>query len=239
MSIADVTKTTLQRLGLDLRRYRPVARRRSALMTALGVRSVLDVGANEGQYGTELRAHGFTGTILSFEPLSSAYAALLRTASGDGDWHCLQYAASDRSGSSRIHVAANSASSSLLVMAPAHTEAAPDTANIGEEPVQLCRLDAVDRLLHADAPFMLKLDVQGHEAAAFAGAAGILDRIVLIEAELSVCELYEGAPLLAEMLGILAERGFELVALEPGFHDPRDGRILQFDGYFRRAGAGS
>lgn len=234
MTVADFTKSILNRFGLDLRRFRPTSPRRIALMNSSGVRTVIDVGANTGQYGTDLRQAGFQGDIVSFEPLSDAYAELLRTSRRDENWHCRQLAISDRPGSGKIYIAGNSASSSLLVMAGAHNEAAPEAAVVGAEEVTLCRLDAVDEIRSMAHPLMLKLDVQGHELAALDGAAGILDRVALVEAELSICELYAGAPLMLEVLSAMAGRGFELVALEPGFYDPRDGRFLQFDGFFRR-----
>lgn len=61
-----------------------------------------------------------------------------------------------------------------------------------------------------------------------------MDHIALLEVELSIRELYVGAPLLPEALTAIVAQGFELVALEPGFHDARDGSILQFDGLFAR-----
>lgn len=234
MTLASVTQSILRKAGLDLRRYRPASQRRIALMTASGVRTVLDVGANTGQFGMELRHSGFDEDIISFEPLDEAYRELLDITSGDDKWQCRQLAISDQPGPGTLHVAGNSASSSLLVMGDAHNEAMPEARVVGVQDVTLCRLDAVDGLRSVPDPLMLKLDVQGHEAAALDGAKGILDRIVLIEAELSVCELYEGAPLMLEMLTSLAGRGFDLVALEPGFYDRRDGRYLQFDGLFRR-----
>jgi hypothetical protein len=39
---------------------------------------------------------------------------------------------------------------------------------------------------------------------------------------------------LLDVLAELRASGFELDELEPGFYDPRTGRILQFDGRFSR-----
>lgn len=203
-------------------------------MRSVGVRTVLDVGANTGQYGAELRNAGFAGDIISFEPLDDAYGELLRTSAGDGRWRCRQLALSDHIGKGTINVAGNSASSSLLVMATAHDEAMPEARIVGVQDVSLCRLDALDELRDVPDPLMVKLDVQGHEGSALDGADGILDRVALLEVELSVRELYEGAPLMLEVLTSMAKRGFDLVALEPGFYDRRDGQFLQFDGLFRR-----
>lgn len=228
-------QSSLHGVGLDLRKHRPASRRRIAQITASGVRTVIDVGANVGQYGAELRRSGFDGHIVSFEPLDEAFSELRIASSGDERWLCEKLAISDRAGTARINVAANEgASSSLLAMADAHTEAMPEARIVGVEDVSLGRLDAVAALESVPNPLMLKLDVQGHEVAALEGAAGVLDRVVLIEAELSLCQLYEGAPLMPEVLTELAARGFELIALEPGFYHPRDGRFLQFDGLFLR-----
>ena len=132
-----------------------------------------------------------------------------------------------------INQAGNEESSSLLVMADRQTAAAPDTATIGQERVSVRRLDGID--LPQSSALMLKADVQGYEAEVLEGAAGILPTVRLVEFELSIVELYEGQPLLRDMLNLLAESGFELVLLEPGYQDPRDGTILQFDGIFQRS----
>src|SRR5690242_19513073 len=90
---------------------------------------VLDVGANTGQFGQNLRALGYTGHIVSFEPLSGAHRVLVKTASRDKKWSVPQKVAiGGHSGTVEIHVSANSVSSSVLAMLDAHVAAAPESA---------------------------------------------------------------------------------------------------------------
>ena len=86
-------KETIQNLlagiGYDL--YRRDARFHSELCATRfaekhGLRTIVDVGANVGQYGKSLREWGYKGRIVSFEPLTSAHGILSRTAAGDDTW---------------------------------------------------------------------------------------------------------------------------------------------------------
>jgi hypothetical protein len=47
---------------------------------------VLDVGANEGQFGLLLRELGFKGVIHSFEPIGQAHAKLSAACASDPRW---------------------------------------------------------------------------------------------------------------------------------------------------------
>ena len=44
---------------------------------------ILDVGANIGQFGTSMRELGYTGTLVSFEPVAAQFAKLKAAANGD------------------------------------------------------------------------------------------------------------------------------------------------------------
>ena len=82
---------------------------------------------------------------------------------------------------------------------------------------------------------MLKLDVQGYEARVLEGCGEILSRVEQLECELSLAGLYDGQAELSEMVALLDGLGFEMVDLDPCFHDRRDGRVLSFDALFARA----
>lgn len=225
--------------GLEIHRYVPLdsaGARRARILTERRVGVVLDVGASTGQYAKELRLWGYGGRIVSFEPVSKAFAQLQGDAEHDPNWECRRLALDEVEGPAEIHVSGNLQSSSLLPMKRRHLAVAPDSSYVAVESVTRSRLDSLFSTVVADheQPF-LKLDVQGCELRVLNGAEKVLHRIVGIEAELSLTSLYEGQPLLREMLDFFASAGFILVALEPVLHDPESGHTLQVDGIFVRS----
>ena len=79
-----------------------------------GVDLVFDVGANVGQFGSEIRTMGFAGRIVSFEPLSAAHARLSAAAKRDPAWSVHpRCAIGDHDGTVEINIAGNSVSSSI------------------------------------------------------------------------------------------------------------------------------
>lgn len=213
----------------------PLARRRKILDDA-GINLLLDVGANSGQYARQLRREvGYTGRILSFEPQEAAFRTLQANAEGDAAWEVFHLALGDAETSLEINVAGNSYSSSFLEMLPAHLASAPESRYVGRETIQVRTLDALfPDLCQAGDRVYLKMDTQGFESRVLKGAEASLDRIAVIQMELSLVPLYEGEMLFHEMCAHMKSKGFRLVAVEPGFSDPGTGELLQMDGIFRR-----
>lgn len=223
--------------GLRIARInRPPVHRPPSPLVHHGIDLLLDVGANVGQYAMRARAAGYTGDIVSFEPLPVAHAALLEAARDDPRWRVHpRCAVGAAPGSAEINVASNSFSSSLLPMLDAHADAAPHSVYVGKTLTEVVTLDAViDGYRRRDQKVFLKVDTQGFEAQVLDGARATLEHVVAVQLELSLVPLYAGQQLYRHFLDFFAARGFELWSLEEGFVDPRSGRMLQFDAVFAR-----
>lgn len=232
-------KYTLRKLGYDIRRFDPSASPAAQLffsMRKFEIDLIFDIGANHGQFASGIRSAGYEGKILSFEPLSIAHTKLLKVSDGDPNWDVFSRCAlGDRNGEIEINIAGNSESSSILPMLETHLSAAPQSAYVESEITPITKLDSVaERFLRgARAPF-LKIDTQGFEWQVLEGARDTLPLLKGVMVELSLVPLYEGQRLWQEMISRLEKDGFTLWALQPGFTDPSNGRVLQMDGIFFR-----
>lgn len=201
-----------------------------------GVGTVLDVGANKGQYAKTLRSWGYQGKIVSFEPLSAAHGLLSQAAAGDPKWTVAPRCAvgADRS-LSQINISANSVSSSLLDMLEAHRQAHPASGYISKEEVEIRTLDELaNELCGADEKFFLKIDTQGYESAVLEGASQTLNRCAALQLELSLAPMYAGGMLLEEGLAKLQGLGFRPYATFLAFCDRFTGETYQLDVVFVR-----
>lgn len=224
----------LHRIGFDILPYSGryfVARKRMEVLNALDVGLVVDVGANQGQFGQELRWEGWRGPIVSFEPLTDAFERLKRVR--DSSWGAYRVALGSSAGTAMLNRSRNSWSSSFLPVTSRHLQASPGSAYTGAERVTMRTLDSFE----LQGRIYLKVDVQGYELQVLEGATRTLrDAVVALELELSTRSLYEGQALLGEMLDAARSQGFVLLSLAPGFTDSAVGELLQLDGIFAKVG---
>ena len=239
----NAVQGTLRRMGYELQPYdrgipvqpRDDDFRRVKLMASRGITVVLDVGANIGQFALRTRAAGYEGRIVSFEPMSAAFAELSERAGPDPAWDCRREALGSSTERSRINISQNSYSSSLLPIEDRHVGSAPGSAYVGAEEISVVPLDSIwdEVVASSDRPF-LKLDVQGFELVALLGAERSLAGLAGVETELSLVPLYEGAPGYRDVIDHLERAGFRLAGLEPNFFDPETAELLQADAIFVR-----
>lgn len=233
-----IIRRGLGRADLSIGRDPYVNRLRRSLAHA-GIDTLLDVGANVGQFGQMVRTAGFSGRILSVEPLNSAYQVLARRASSDGLWTTVHAAVGAEPGTTTINIAGNSYSSSLLTVTQQHLAADPKSATIGTHDVRVVTVaDLVSEHSVEPERSLLKVDTQGYERQVLDGAGEMLDRFAAVQLELSCVELYEGQQLSDELVSEMGRHGLELWTLETGMSD-ENGRLLQFDGLFMRKAVGT
>jgi FkbM family methyltransferase len=228
-----------RRFGLEVERATPMTQwrvRQPALMRSLSIDLVLDVGANDGGFATQLFDAGWRGQIMSFEPLPDAWDALKRRSLAySGLWTVApRMALSDHAGTATFHEAGNSVSSSLLQMTSTHTEAAAESATVRTHTVPINTLDQVLSAAVPQAAY-LKIDVQGAEKMVLDGAKeGLRGPIKAVQLEMSLTRLYEGQSLSDDLDQHLRALGFELWDIIPGFRNSKTLRLLQYDGIYVR-----
>jgi len=237
--MANPLRRLLRAFGRDLADYPPRGphwRSLIRLLDSTGVDVVLDVGGNVGQYGRTLRAAGFRGRIVSFEPQSVAHAALEAAAARDRGWTVApRMALAERAGEVTLNVSNESDMSSILPLTEGFLAVSPTSRTVATETAPAVRLDDVasEYLAPHDRPF-LKLDTQGYERQVLAGGPDTLARAVGLQIELSLVPLYRGETLWREMVDWLMGQGFAPRLFVPGYYSRHMGRMLQFDAVFLR-----
>lgn len=211
------------------------------MLRELEINCVLDVGANRGQYARRLRRAGFTGRIVSFEPLADVAEKLEKVAANDPDWHVLRYALGQTTEEAEMSVAGGQGRMSSLLPASEFGRAwSSKLAEDGSASVSIRRLDE----LFAEAMggitnprVYLKLDTQGYDLQAFAGAGECIEEIVGMQSEVSAVPMYESMPGLTEQIATYEAAGFELTGMFPVMVDGKTLRVIEFDAVMIRVDA--
>jgi FkbM family methyltransferase len=235
-SAKSFIRRIMRALGFDVIRYpigewvylRELFR---PMFNSLRINLVLDVGANCGAYGTFLRKIGYTGEIVSFEPVSSTFAALKQTCAGDPHWRACSFALGNQDAQLPIRVAQGTDFSSFLKPNAFGSEQFPQSASTRTEIVWVRRLDSVLGEYVGGIPeprIFLKIDAQGYDLQVLEGAAGCLNCILAMQTEISVLPIYEGAPDYHTALGQMKRFGFDIAGLFPVSQDQAF-RVIEFD----------
>lgn len=200
-----------------------------AVLRSLGeVWTVIDIGANHGQFALAARHSLPQARIVSFEPLPRPAGTFRRVFAGDPQATLFEAAIGPEAGEATIHVSRRDDSSSLLPIAAMQDRLFPGTAEAGTQQVQVGRL--AEFLSQADItpPALLKLDVQGFELQALAGCEDLLPRFAWVYVECSFVELYAGQPLADEVIDWLRGRGFRMAGVYHTSYDA-SGQAIQAD----------
>jgi FkbM family methyltransferase len=207
------------------------------VLDRLAVDVVIDVGASWGQYRGLLRKIGFTGRIVSFEPVSRPYAHCAAEAAGDPDWEVHRLAIGRRDRSRTIKVGSSDDFSSFLGLSSYGQETFNELNVAHEESVEVRALDSLwPQLIGAGRRVFLKTDTQGWDVQVYRGARRHLREVLGTQCEIAVQRLYRRMPGYHRSLAFLERRGFELTGLYPVWRDARL-RIGELDCVMVRSGA--
>lgn len=195
--------------GFDIRRYRPEPDE-MLWLKELGIKTIVDVGANIGQFAEEIRPDLPDAFMYSFEPLKDCYDTLVETFKDDKNFKAFHMALGDANEEVTMHRSAYSPSSSILKMAQSHKELYPYTKKSSDEKITVRRLDDLKELNpnNLEKEILVKIDTQGFEDRVIRGGTEFLKHVKVMIIETSFVTLYEKQVLFADIYKMLTDLGF-------------------------------
>jgi FkbM family methyltransferase len=196
--------------------------------------TVLDIGANIGQFAIAAVKLLKPDMVYSFEPVPDVARVLRNNLATVKNTVVCEQAIGDHTGFIDIHVNVHSHSSSLLQLGSNHLRAFPNATCLSTIQVPITTIDAYFSHIDLIEPVLVKLDVQGSEEKALLGARVTLSRTRWVVAETSLKPLYEGEILFTEILETMKSMGFRFLRPVGFLRDPRTQEIIQLDALFER-----
>jgi FkbM family methyltransferase len=195
------------------------------------IRTILDVGANEGQFAEKMLAVCPEATIHCFEPLKDAFENLSVKFSGKKNLIAHNFGLGSASEDKIIHCNEYSPSSSMLEMLELHKSNFDFAVKVEEKTISIKRLDDcfLDQLAK---PLLLKIDVQGYEMHVLEGGERTAKQADVIIIETTFRPLYKGQPLFEDIFNWMTQRGFSFAGNLEQLMAPLDNAILQADAIF-------
>jgi FkbM family methyltransferase len=169
----------------------------------LPVGTLVDIGVHAGT--PSLYAAFPHVPLVLIDPLGVPAELVRRLESQGRDVTVHETALASEEGSAELFVHAKSSRSSLLERSALTQQTVAERRTVPKRP-----LDTVLGGGDHPEPYGVKIDTEGYELEVLRGAAATLERTSFILSEVSVKRRFEGGYRFSELVGLLAEHGFEL-----------------------------
>lgn len=198
----------------------------------MNINTVLDIGANEGQFALMIRKLLPDTAICSFEPIPDCYNKLIAHFHSDTAFKAFNVAIGDKEEMIEMNINDFSPSSSLLEIDDLHVENFKHTSHSKKQLIPVKTLDSFSAQLNLLKPYMVKIDTQGYEDKVISGGQQILAGADVIFVELSYKSLYKEQTLFDDIYNALVRLDFEYHGNFEELLSPINGAVLQSDGIF-------
>jgi FkbM family methyltransferase len=190
--------------------------------------TILDVGANVGQFALAAALHFPDSIIYSFEPLLDVFNELQENTRRKKNIKAFNCALGNHNGQISFHRNYYTRLSSSLNIHKNNDNPRYKENKISLINVDIYRLDDLKQQLVFRPPVLLKLDVQGMEMDVLEGSIDTLVDIDFLLCELPLVPLYDNQPLFDDIHYFTRNLGYKLVA--PLFiNKGTGGKVIEMD----------
>lgn len=224
-------KKLLRSFGYDVRRYHSLF---ETVLKRYDIKTILDIGANDGHWSEEMRALFPNAQIYAFEPLLDCFERIEKRFANDARFRIFNTALGNTNDATEIERSSFHPSSSLRPMAQLHKDLYPKSAKIVREKIEVRRLDSYVQDMFLVPDILVKMDVQGFEDEVIAGGRYTLAQARVLIVETSFVRLYENQPLFGDIHDMLRALGFVYHGNCGEHFSPKTGERIYEDSVFIR-----
>jgi len=231
---AKLINANLRRAGYEIHKNRLSPLRKLLGATDFPVRTIIDVGANEGQFAGWILPYFPQASIFCFEPVADAFSVLASWAAKQGGRVTpVRCAIGETEGTLEMIKHDMHTSSSSFLRTTAHCEHFyPETKTQSSIKVSCKTLDgAVAGLNGLEPDILIKVDVQGYEARVLRGGRQTFLQSKVAILEVSLVPLYESQPTFAEIVEMMDDLDFNYAGSLEQICNP-NGLLLSIDAVF-------
>lgn len=198
----------------------------------LNIDTVIDVGANIGQFALTIINVLPNAKVYSFEPLPDCCKLLKKKLGSNANFTLFDVAVGDENCEKDIYLNISSAMSSFLdidKLTQKHFSFDMSTSRLR---VKQVKLDTFFKSINLGDCILLKIDVQGFEDSVLEGASNLLSKVKIIIIETSYIALYKDQCLFDDIYNLLKNKGYSYYGSMNTIFSPQDGSPLQEDSIF-------
>jgi len=222
-------------LGFDIMRLNKSPRYTLIGLKQLPIRTIIDVGANEGQFAKQILKVFPNATVYSFEPLPEVFKKLEKWAkTTNGKVKCFNLAlGKEEKEIEMFYHVEHSPSSSILKTTKISEKLYPFTKSQNLIKVRMDTLDNTIQKFRIDLipEILIKLDVQGYEDRVIRGGKETFTKAKACIVEVNIFNLYEEQANFKDIVNLLWDYGFFYYGILDQAYDI-NGQVIYFDAIF-------
>ena len=196
------------------------------LKATADVRTVIDIGANDGAYAEYLDGFFEPAAIHAFEPLPACQEKLRARQARLPRLELHAVALDDRAGEATFYSNSYAPASSLLRISDLARSTFPETEREAPTRVRVARLDDLLDADRLERDILIKIDVQGVEDRVIRGGERVFAAARYVLIEMSFVPMYEGQPLFEEVHAQLGALGLRLAGFKDQIGNAATGQPL-------------